>query len=185
MTDRFKITLTKEFYNEFRQINPSLVLGLIILTLGLYIINWIYLNNKNFEKVDKQAPDSNRGAIIMMVLPFSWFFIILIFKKIILGPNSLILQIFEIVGWTFIIFLLLKYLLDFCLSFGRITRTQGLFWFIFILTGLIGIISIPIGFYYTMPLSFFLIISIPAMQAELNSFFVRYAIRKEKNIFYN
>ena len=49
-------TRSSEFYREFKETNPYLVMGLIIITLGFYIINWIYLRNKDFVLLDKFAP---------------------------------------------------------------------------------------------------------------------------------
>jgi hypothetical protein len=51
--------------------------------------------------------------------------------------------------------------------------------------GLVGLISIPLKAIYFIPLIFFLIITIPAMQAELNSFFKKYIIKFEKQIYYS
>lgn len=177
--------LKKEFYDDFKIISPSLILGLIIITIGLYIINWIFITNKLLEKVDKESPDSNRGAIIMMFLPFSWYFITEIFQNVIFQEENLVIDVFTLAGWILIGFLILKYLLDFCISFQRVTGSNSIFWFMLYFIGLIGLISIPLGSFYFIPLVFFLIITIPAMQAELNSFFKKYIIRFEKQIYYS
>ena len=137
----------KNFYKDFRQTNPALILGLIIISFGFYVINWIYLKNRDFESIDNLAPDSNRGAIIMMVIPFSWFFIIFIFKKLIFPSFNIFLGIFEIIGWGFVTFLLLKYFLDFSLSFGRITKTKGIIWFLGFFSGVLGAYAIVFHFY--------------------------------------
>lgn len=175
----------ENFFKEFKETNPSLVLGLIVISLGLYIINWIFVRNKDFETLDEDAPDSKRGAIIMMIIPFSWFFIIYVLKYVIFKHPPLIIEIMEIVGWGIIIFLLLKYIFDFCHSFSKLTRTSHLFWFGFFLLGFIGIISTFLfKFYYLSPLTFFLIITIPAMQAELNSVFKSHAMTKKRDTYY-
>ena len=179
-----QLSLSKDFYHDFKEIGPPLVLGLIIISLGLYIIAWLYSNNKDFVKVDKHAPDPLRGVIIMIVLPFAWFFITTILKVLIFGTHW-IFMIFEYFVWLLLLILILVYLFDFCVSFSRITRTHALFWYIFYVIGIIGLISIVFGWYYSIPLTFFIIIVVPAMQAEINSFFKRYAIKKEKNIFYH
>ena len=179
------ITREKNFYNEFIQTNPALVLGLMIISFGLYAINWIYLKNKDFEKIDKFSPEANRGAIILMILPFSWFFIISISEKFIFNPSNLIFSIINIVGWGFILFLILKYLLDFSLSYGRITQTNGLYWFIGFLTSIIGIILFYYKIYWFSLIYLFLFILIPAMQAELNIHYKRFTIKKERHSFYD
>ncbi len=182
-----KNTLAKnsKFYKQYHQISPSLILGLTIITLGLYIINWLYLRNKEFETLDTEAPDSNRGAIIMMIFPFAWFFIMQVLRTLIFTKENLAIEIINIVGWGIIFFLILKYLLDFCISFGRVTQTQGFFWFFLFFLGIVGIICFLFDLYLLGLLFIFVILSIPAMQAELNSRFSRYAIKKENNIFYH
>lgn len=184
MIEKSKVTKTSNFYKNFRETNPALVLGLIFITIGFYIIHWLYVKNKDFEEIDQDAPDSTRGAIILMILPFMWFFIIFIFKKI-FGHENLYLQISEIVGYGIIIFLILKYLFDFCISFGKITKTNGLFWYLSFFFPILGIVLSFFDFYYLLPLVFFLIIVVPAMQAELNSYIQKFQIKKESNLFYN
>jgi len=174
-----------EFYLNYKETNAGLVLGLIIISFGFYIINWIYLKNKDFEKLDPNTPNSNRGAIIMMVIPFIWFFILMVFKNLFFDKNSLFLGIFEIVGWGLILFLVLKYILDFCNSFGKITQTFGFNWFIFYFLGILGIISIFYNFIWTIPLVIMLLIVVPMMQSELNSHFTRRSMKKKSNIFYS
>jgi len=174
-----------DFYKDYKETNPTLVLGLIIISFGLYIINWIYLRNREFELINSNAPDSNRGAVILMILPFIWFFIYMLLKYLFFRDSYLILKIIELVGLGFITTLILKYLYDFCNTFGLITKTSGFGWFIFYLLGIIGIISIVFKFYYLSPLVFFLMIIIPAMQSELNSHFSRFAMKKKGKIFYS
>ena len=184
MTKRHHVSENTQFYKSYKETGTSLVLGLIILTLGLYTINWIYMRNKEFESLDKHAPDSNRGAIILMVLPFAWFFITAVLEKLVFNPNSTIFSIIEILGWSLVIFLVIKYIFDFCISYGKITKTFGILWFILFLIGIIGVISIFLKIKCTIPLVFFLIIVIPAMQNELNAHFRKFNITKSKNSFY-
>jgi len=186
MKSRASIEHSKNFYKEFHETNQALLFGLIIISCGLYIINWIYMNNKDFETLDKFAPNSNRGAVIMMILPFSWFFIIYILKHIIIGENNLFLEMFEIVGWGLILTLLIKYLLDFTISFGRITKTNGLFWFLpFLITIILCSIGVIFKINYLFLSLIIPVIIILSMQSELNLIFVRFKINKDKNIFYN
>ncbi|NCC71085.1 hypothetical protein EOM09_05890 [bacterium] len=160
-------------------------MALILISLGVYLINWLYQRNIDFEKVDTDAPDAKRGAIIMFFIPSAWFLIIWVLKLLFFEAGNHFIGILEIVVWGIIIVLIAKYILDFCICFGRITKTNGLFWFLLYLIGGIGFISIFFKFYFTIPLIFFLIISVPAMQAELNSHFLKIHMRKEKRIYYN
>ena len=151
----------EQFSREFEQTNPALTLGLIFITLSIYAPMWIYSRNKEFEKIDKDAPHSLRGLSLMLLIPFGWLFTIFIIRKLIF--DNLATQILEIVVWGCILALIIKYLFEFCLSFGRITGTNGLYWFLLL------------------PL---FIIIIPSMQAELNSHFNRLILRKQATGFY-
>ncbi len=186
MSQKVEITRNSNFYKEFRETNPALILGLILISFGFYIINWIYVKNREFSEIDPEAPDSNRGAAILMIIPFSYFFILFVFKKLIFGYDNLYFKYVEFFGWILVIFFIMKYLFDFCITFGKITRTNGLYWFIFFIIPLFGIIpALFFNFYWFLPLVFFLFIVIPAMQAELNTFIKKFNIKKESNLFYN
>ena len=150
------------YFKEFRSMNPSLVFGLIIISFGLYMISWLYTRNREFELLDRYAPDAARGTAVLFLLPLSWLMIVFTIKNII-GFQNLFIDILEIVVWVGLIFLVLKYFLDFCLSFGRITGTTGIYWFF---------------------VCIFLFIAIPAMQSELNSHFERMDMRRKSNTFY-
>ena len=175
-----KSHLTKDFSIE----NSMLILGITIITLGLYTIYWFYLKNKELEHLDKQAPDSNRGFILMSILPLSWFFIINVIKKLI--PKNIVLIIFENIIWLIILLLILKYIYDFCISFGQITKTKGIAWFIpFIIT----IFSLYL--YFLLRINYFLLfilmlfIIIPFMQQELNKLYLHFSFKKDKHKFYH
>ena len=118
-----------------------------------------------------------------MILPFSWFFIMLILK-IIFVNLPLILGIIEIVIWGIIIFLVYKYLYDFCHVFGQVTHSSTYIWFLFFVLSGIGILSAGLGFYYIAPLTLFLAIVAPAMQAELNINFKSLTLRRKDDSYY-
>ena len=120
MNERSQVTKTSNFYKDYRETNPTLVLGIILISFGFYIIH--YMKNKEFEEIDSNSPEAARGAIILMVLPFIWFFIIFIIKKIITENLNILIKICETIGWSIIIFLILNYIYDFCMTFGRITK---------------------------------------------------------------
>ena len=149
------------YSREYLQLNPALVFGLILISCGIYAITWIYTRNKEFEILDKHTPNHIRGSIVLMLLPLSWFYIIFIIKKLIM--NNLFIEITQITIWGILIFLILKYLYDFCMSFGKITKTNGIYWFLII----------PI-----------FIITIPIMQAELNSHFSKLILKSRSKTFY-
>jgi hypothetical protein len=174
----------KNLYVELKPMSSALVLGLIIISLGFYIINWIYLRNKDFEKLDKFAPDSNRGAMVMFVIPMLWYLIDLSFKKMIFRNSDLYLVISGII-WFFVLFLILKYLYDFTYSFGRITRTWPSVWFI---PFAIGLGSFYLGNILDKPIIslgiIILAILVPAMQEELNTTIKKFEIKKNLKIWY-
>ena len=165
----------KEELNEiikgYEKSSPLIIMILIILTLGVYVINWIFLRNREFEFMDNDAPDAKRGLALMIFLPFGWALTMFVLKKLIFTGEPLILGILEIVIWGLIVFLLMNYIFDFCLCFSRITKTSPIIWFIPFLLGFVGSIFLALGFYYVSPLIFFTIIVVPAMQAELQSHF--------------
>ena len=152
----------EEYFHNYQHVTAPLVLGLIIISLGTFIFPWIYTKNKEFEYLDPQTPDPRRGIVVLMLLPFGWGYFFYIFKNLIFS-HPLITTI-DIVGWSFIIFLILKYIFDFCQSFGKITDTSGWGWF----------------FLFLVPF-----LTIPAMQAELNSHFHRMQIKKKYEWLYN
>lgn len=184
MTQRKSIILYEDFGKDLHPFNHALLLGLIVITFGLYIINWIYLKNKEFNLLDKESPDPNRGAVLLMILPFSWFFTYFTLSTLLFQEN-LLLNIINILVSASIYLLIMKYILDFCQSFGRLTNTFGPIWFFGFLLGSIGIIGLIIQKAYLLPFIFFLIIVVPAMQAELNVLIYKLKIRKEKMNYYH
>ena len=157
-----------ELFKKHHETSPAIVMWFILLSAGLYIINWIYLRNKEIEEIDESAPEPRRGAVVLILLPFGWYLIMYVIKSL-SGEISLLLGIMEIVVWGLIIFLIYNYLWDFCYSFATLTKTGVFLWFGLFLCGGVGIISTFFEFYYLTPLIFFTVIAIPAMQAELGT----------------
>lgn len=185
MEKQKSVLYSKHLHHEFEKTNLSLMLGLIIISIGLYIIYWIYVKNKEFEALDHDAPESNRGAIIMMVIPFVWFFIMYFLKGSFFGFFNKIFSVIELFGWILVIFILLKYLLDFCISFGTVTQTRGILWFLPFLFGIVGAIGRFLGSYYFLLFLISPIIVVLAMQNELNLFYEKYRQKKDKSVFYH
>ncbi len=140
----------------------------MILSLSLYFIYWIYKINVKIEKILDSCPDSKRCFAILFVIPLSWATIYLLLKKFIFFEYFQPLEIANYVMWSIIVFLSLQYIYEFCIAFGKITTTNGLVWYLFLYPGYFAIILFFLNFYYTLPLIFFPIITIPAMQASLN-----------------
>jgi len=171
------------FYKEFRTTNASLVLGLIIISFGTYLIHWFYKRTQEFNYIEKNAPQAQRAAAVLAIIPVGWLIIIYIIKKLIL--TGVIGEIVEIVGWGIVLFIISKFLYDFCISFGKITGTRGVYWFIMLMLGITGVICTIFKIYIFSILVLFIMLTIPAMQLELNSHFNRMTIKKNSNIFYN
>lgn len=170
-----KRSILEKFYFDFEPKSPIMVLIFMVLSLGTYFINWIYMMNLRFEKFDVnstsdfgKAPDSNRGLIVMFLIPFSWLVSMGILKKLIFSQYLDILFWIDLVGWFLIIFLFLQYLYDFCICFGKFTTSNGFIWYLFFWVGFFPLVLLPFEMYYFMPILFFPIITIPAMQAKIN-----------------
>ena len=170
------------FFKNYEEKNPAYVLGLIIVSLGLYVFTWIYQINRDMEYLDDEAPDSMRGAILMAVLPFTWFFITTLILEFTSSPIVVGIQI---IVYFLIYLLVLKYLFDFCIAFSHVTRTRAIVWFSLLTIGTFGFFTYFLGTLY--PLFFFIVLflTIPAMQAELNITFHKISIKKNHHSFYS
>lgn len=182
MNPKHNSSSLNEFFKNYEEKNPAYVLGLMIISFGLYIFTWIYKINVDLEQLDEDSPESVRGAVLMAVLPFTWFFITTLIKEFI---NSIIIRAIEIIVYVLIYFLVLKYLFEFCIAFSHVTRTRALIWFVPFAIGSFGFFgyylqSIIVGSFLMM---FFLVI--PAMQAELNTTYHKISIKKNNHAFYS
>ena len=181
MNPKFNSRKLYEFFEDYEQKNPTYLLGLIIVSLGLYIITWIYSLNKSFEFIDEDAPDSTRGMIVLVALPFSWFFIMSFIKFL---NNSLTVQIIETSIYLLLYFLALKYLYEFCLTFSHLTQTSLGFWYGMMLLGSFGLFALFFKSYYMLLLLIILLLVVPFMQAELNVTCNKISIKKNYHSFY-
>ena len=156
-----------EFYEDFENQNSFLLFFLIIITLGLYLLKWFYVTNRKFEEVDEDAPDSQRAGLILIIMPMIWssltFVLLIKFEEV-----FILTRIMEYGGWLLIILFSLQYVYDFCQSFGRMTDTNGLLWYLLIYPGYFSIILLLFGVYYTIPLIFIPFLVVPVMQDLLN-----------------
>ena len=165
------------YFTSFKPSSPFLLLLLMFLTAGLYLINWIYFKNREFENYDEDAPDSKRGAVLLLIFPFTWFGLVWLFKTYLFSTDLVFVTSIELVGWLFIMFLMLQYIYDFCDTYSRFTKTKSLIWYICIFPGFVSLILVPLKFPYALPLLFFTIIAIPAMQAKLNKEFEKHTLK--------
>jgi len=171
-----------EFYKNYEERNPAYVLGLIIISLGLYVITWIYNVNNNLELLDDDAPESLRGALLMVILPFFWLFLTSFLH---LFFDSLVFEAIKLIVYILLYFLFLNYLFDFCIAFSHITRSKPLVWFLPLFLGSLGIFGYYLQLVIVSLLLIILLLMIPAMQAELNKMFHKLTIKKNNTTFYS
>ncbi len=156
------------FYSGILEDNPTRILFLTIITLGLYSIKWIYDINKEFLKYDDETPEPLRGLVIFFVMPFFWTCMHLFFKRF-LFPESIIVKWMIIGGWLFIMILSLKFFWDFCKVYGKFTNTKSLLWYLTFYPGYFGVAFGLLEIYNTIHFIIFPIITIAVMQLVLNN----------------
>lgn len=177
-----KNLMLRELFQEYKKENPFVLFLILLVTLGAYGINWIYLKNKKFYDVCEDSPDPKRGLVLMFFFPFSWI-IIFYEARIIFGGLTQFFKIIELIGWFIIMFLILQYVYDFCENFADLTNSIAFFWYIGIYLGFLGLILSVIGFYYLLPMLLFPITTIPVMQAKLNQIYYKFRAKEEKSSF--
>jgi hypothetical protein len=158
----------EDFYENMSYRSPVLLFLMMVLSSGSYIILWIYNLNKRFEDFDLyNSPNSGRGLVIMFLFPLMWILSMFILK-ILNFINLNILWYVDIIGWSFIVFLALAYIYDFCVCFGKFTMTNGFIWYMFLWVGFFPLLLLPFGIFYFLPILFFPAVTIPIMQSRLN-----------------
>ena len=152
-----------------RERSVVLLVFMMILSFCSFLVLWVYNLNKRFENFDSdKAPDSARGLVIMFLMPVFWVILMYILKLFLLSSFLPILKFVDMVVWSFIIFLALQYLYDFCICFGDFTMTNGVVWYVFLWIGFFPLILLPFGSFYFTPILIFPIVTIPLMQKTLN-----------------
>ncbi len=182
MKPKHNFSKLNDFYKNYEEVNPAYVLGLIIISLGIYIITWIYNVNKNLENLDDDAPEALRGALLMVILPFLWLFTTSFLELFI---ESIVLESIKLIVYVLLYFLFLNYLFDFCVAFSHITRSKPLIWFFPLFLGSLGIFGYYLQSIWVSLLLLILLLMIPAMQAELNKMFHKMTIKKNNVTFYS
>lgn len=175
---------TERFLKDFEETSTTIIIGLMIISVGLYSIIWVYITNKSLQEHDKHAPESSRGLTVMAVLPLCWFFITSIIKLKILDTIPTLYTIFEMFIWGFIFFLIIKYFLDFVESFTEITKSQPFIWNALFTIGIIGIIGLILQQVYLYPFLIGILFVITGMQSELNSLLKGHTIKKVSSAYY-
>ena len=135
---------TERFLKDFEETSTTVMIGLMVISVGLYSIIWIYITNKLLQEHDKHAPESSRGITVMAILPLVWFFITSFIKLKVLDTVPLLYTIFDIGIWGFIFFLVFKFYMDFSKSFTEITKSHDIIWNSLFGIGLIGIIELVV-----------------------------------------
>ena len=179
------------FFYDYEFKNPFFTFFLMILTFGLYSINWIFQINKKLLEIDEDAPNPNRAAIVLFILPVFWGLFVYVIELFFIPKPDYLTEIFsgivKILGWGLISFLSLKYVFDFCQSYGRISETSGIFWYFMIYPGYFSLIfTAVIGFDIFVYTIYFLlapVVGIPLMQKTLNDRAAIVRKRVEKNNF--
>ncbi|MFP4401666.1 MAG: hypothetical protein ACLFPL_00395 [Candidatus Nanoarchaeia archaeon] len=182
MNPKFNSRELHEFFYNFEEKNPAFILGLIIVSLGLYIFAWIYSLNKDLERLDDDAPNSTRGAILLVVFPFIWFFLMTFTKQII--NENFVFTLIEVTVYILIYILALKYIMELCVSFSYVTKSRPIVWFAGILLGSFGMFAYFLGAYILLVFLVFLALTISAMQAELNVTYHKITMKKSNFSFY-
>jgi hypothetical protein len=167
----------KDFYKNMRPRSPVLLFLMMVLSSGSYIFLWIYNLNKRFDDFDTDnSPNTGRGLVFTFLFPLMWILIMFILKNLIF-INLNILWYVNIIGWSFIVFLSLVYIYDFCECFGKFTMSNGFVWYMFLWVGFFPLALLPFGIFYFLPILFFPVFIIPVMQSKLNLEIERYERR--------
>lgn len=175
---------TERFLKDFEETSTTVILGIMVLSIGLYSIIWFYMTNRLLENHDKHSPESIRGLSVMIILPFIWFCITFFLKTIIFTQTPIIIKILEYIVWAFIFFLILRYLIDLTNSFTNITQSQPLLWNFLHIFGTIGLFGLLLNQIYLYPFLICILLSVLGMQSELNSLHRSHTIRKTGSSYY-
>lgn len=170
------------FFSDYQRQNVLLVLLYLVLTGGVFALFWIYYHNRKLEQIDNDAPNSKRGAVILFFIPV-FLTLVFFFIKTIFLPDFLGIRILEVILWSVVILLTLKYFYEFCVSFAKFTMTTPLAWYFFLYLGYSSFILALFEFYYGLFGLFFLFVGIMAMQEIVNVICYKVNSRKEKNRF--
>lgn len=185
VSERPRISQGNDFYKEYREVNPAIILAFIVVSAGVYILNWIYFQTKELGKMTENAPDKNRCAVVMVLAPLILTVATFIERIYFFHLYPEFLLFIEISVWLVLVALMFKYIYDFCSAFAEVTKTNNLVWFFLIVIGAIGVVGIIFKSLLIGPFAFFLAITIPAMQEELNHKYHKSSMETNSNAYYD
>ena len=183
MEDKISDEKLEYFFIDYEKRNPFEILFYMVITLGFYFIRWAYITNLKLEEIDDDAPDSRRAFIILFLFPIVWYLISFILTNLIFTGNPIIGESISILTLALIIFLSLQYTFQFCQSFGRVSNTSGLVWYLAIYPGYLGLVLVLFKIYYLVPLLFFTIISVSAMETSINIRYEKSKFKRQRRYF--
>jgi hypothetical protein len=169
MSDTINRKSLEDFFNGMSVRSPIMLFFMMLFSTGSYLVLWVYKLNKRFEDFDSDnSPNSARGIVILFLMPVLWIILMFVLKVLIFNGEVKLWFYVDVIGWSFIVFLALQYLYDFCICFGKFTFTNGFVWYMFLWIGFFPLVLLPFGSFYFLPILFFPIIVIPVMQYRLN-----------------
>ncbi|NQZ84230.1 MAG: hypothetical protein HRU03_00800 [Nanoarchaeales archaeon] len=174
----------ERFLKDFEETSTTVMIGLMVISAGLYSIIWIYITSKLLQEHNIHAPESSRGLIVMAALPLSWFFISSFIQNKLLNSVPLLYTIFDIGIWGFIFFLIFKFYIDFVHSFTQITQSHPIIWNGLFVIGMIGVVGLIINMISLYPFLIGIVFAVIGMQTELNSLLKGHTIKKVSSVYY-
>jgi len=159
-----------------------LLMGLIIITLGIYGFFWYILLNRKLEKYDEDAPNLTRGVFILFLLPAFWVLITSLIS--IFFNDNLFFSIIKYIGILLLFSITIKYGSDLLFSFSKVTsRGTGAEFGLFIL-GFLGFYAVFSGFFSFTPLLILLMFPIILLQIKLNLFLKIRQMKTQRKHYY-
>lgn len=168
---------------NYEQQNSFKLLLKLLFSFGLYGIKWIYFHNKFFTTLDDRAPEPLRGAFILLIIPVLIYVIELLLLLLFTQKLATLVRYNFYLIWAIFIFLSLKYLYDFCLSFARVTNTNVLIWYILLYIGYFPVVFLALNIYLPLWTYLIPILAVTLMQALLNRIVEEELLFEEKNRF--
>ena len=169
MSDVINRKSLEDFFEGMSPRSAIMLFFMMLFSTGAYLVLWVYNLNKRFEDFDDEnSPDSARGIVILFLMPVLWIILIYILKLFLFNGALIYLKYVDIVGWSFIVFLALQYLYDFCICFGKFTFTNGFIWYMFLWVGFFPLVLLPFGSFYFLPILLSPVIILPIIQHKLN-----------------
>lgn len=163
------------------EMSPYLVAGLLLLTGGLFTIIWIYLKNKELQKIYPLDLDPLRGISVLAIVPI--LFACFLWVCSLFLPKYVITIILYTIG-TFILFAIFKYLFEFSLYASKIINSPLVLWFLPFCITLSGFILLVFKNTMGFPLICVLLIHIPILQSQFNVFYRNFRYKREKQNFF-